>query len=107
MSDAPTGWVELSGALERKFTFEEFAAALAFVNRVGAAAEADDHPLTPRTGGADERAALDGRRRRRNLLDAAQAEVQERPGDCEERGQDRPDDDVSQEALEPVRERCQ
>jgi 4a-hydroxytetrahydrobiopterin dehydratase len=43
--DAPSGWAEVDGALEREFEFKDFAEALAFVNRVGAAAEeADHHP---------------------------------------------------------------
>lgn len=43
--DFPEGWVEVDGALEREFAFRDFAEALAFVNRVGAAAEeADHHP---------------------------------------------------------------
>jgi 4a-hydroxytetrahydrobiopterin dehydratase len=41
--DAPTGWAEVKGALEREFEFKDFAEALAFVNRVGAAAEAAHH----------------------------------------------------------------
>ena len=45
MGDTPSGWVELHGALEREFAFADFAEALAFVNRVGAAAEeAGHHP---------------------------------------------------------------
>lgn len=45
MSDAPSGWVEANGALEREFEFADFAAALAFVNRVGLLAEeANHHP---------------------------------------------------------------
>jgi 4a-hydroxytetrahydrobiopterin dehydratase len=41
----PAGWADVDGALERTFTFRDFAEALAFVNRVGAAAEqADHHP---------------------------------------------------------------
>ena len=43
--NTPTGWAEIDGALEREFEFKNFAEALAFVNRVGAAAEeADHHP---------------------------------------------------------------
>lgn len=43
--DMPTGWAEVNGALEREFEFRDFAEALAFVNRVGAAAEeANHHP---------------------------------------------------------------
>jgi 4a-hydroxytetrahydrobiopterin dehydratase len=43
--ELPTGWDEIDGALEREFAFADFAEALAFVNRVGAAAEeADHHP---------------------------------------------------------------
>jgi 4a-hydroxytetrahydrobiopterin dehydratase len=38
-------WREADGALEREFRFADFAEALAFVNRVGAAAEeANHHP---------------------------------------------------------------
>ncbi|MGH3081229.1 MAG: 4a-hydroxytetrahydrobiopterin dehydratase [Gaiellaceae bacterium] len=45
MSEAPSGWIEVDGALEREFAFADFAEALAFVNRVGAVAEeADHHP---------------------------------------------------------------
>ena len=40
MSDA---WKEIDGALEREFQFADFAEALAFVNRVGEAAEAANH----------------------------------------------------------------
>jgi 4a-hydroxytetrahydrobiopterin dehydratase len=40
---APEGWSEVDGALERTFKFKDFAEALAFVNRVGEAAEAADH----------------------------------------------------------------
>lgn len=40
---APEGWVERDGALEREFRFADFAEALAFVNRVGALAEAEGH----------------------------------------------------------------
>ncbi|MGH3116174.1 MAG: 4a-hydroxytetrahydrobiopterin dehydratase [Gaiellales bacterium] len=39
----PDGWAEVDGALEREFEFRDFAEALAFVNRVGAAAEAANH----------------------------------------------------------------
>jgi 4a-hydroxytetrahydrobiopterin dehydratase len=39
----PSGWAEIDGALEREFRFADFAAALAFVNDVGALAEAEDH----------------------------------------------------------------
>jgi 4a-hydroxytetrahydrobiopterin dehydratase len=43
--DFPAGWAEVDGALEREFAFRDFAEALAFVNRVGAAAEeANHHP---------------------------------------------------------------
>ena len=39
------GWDEQSGALTKDFRFEDFAEALAFVNRVGEAAEqANHHP---------------------------------------------------------------
>jgi len=37
------GWQEIDGALEREFRFADFAEALAFVNRVGEAAEAANH----------------------------------------------------------------
>ncbi len=40
---APNGWEEVGGALQREFRFEDFAEALAFVNRVGALAEAENH----------------------------------------------------------------
>ena len=43
MKDLPSGWLEANGALEREFEFADFAEALAFVNRVGAAAEAAGH----------------------------------------------------------------
>ena len=43
MKDLPSGWLEVNGALEREFQFTDFAEALAFVNRVGAAAEAANH----------------------------------------------------------------
>jgi 4a-hydroxytetrahydrobiopterin dehydratase len=36
-------WVEVDKALERTFTFEGFRDALAFVNRVGDLAEAENH----------------------------------------------------------------
>jgi 4a-hydroxytetrahydrobiopterin dehydratase len=39
----PTSWTEVEGSLERTFTFSNFAEALAFVNRVGDAAEGADH----------------------------------------------------------------
>jgi 4a-hydroxytetrahydrobiopterin dehydratase len=43
--DLPLGWTNVKGALEREFIFRDFAEALAFVNRVGAAAEqANHHP---------------------------------------------------------------
>jgi 4a-hydroxytetrahydrobiopterin dehydratase len=45
VTDVPSGWVELNGALEREFEFADFAEALAFVNRVGEVAEeANHHP---------------------------------------------------------------
>ncbi len=37
------GWDEVDGALERTFSFDDFRAALAFVNRVGELAEAENH----------------------------------------------------------------
>jgi len=39
----PEGWSEVDGALQREFTFANFADALAFVNRVGGLAEAENH----------------------------------------------------------------
>ncbi len=36
-------WSEVDGALERTFTFADFVEALAFVNRVGDLAEAQNH----------------------------------------------------------------
>ena len=43
--DFPDGWTEVDGALERTFRFRDFTEALAFVNRVGVAAEeANHHP---------------------------------------------------------------
>lgn len=39
----PDGWSEVDGALEREFRFRDFAEALAFVNRIGEAAEAANH----------------------------------------------------------------
>jgi 4a-hydroxytetrahydrobiopterin dehydratase len=36
-------WDEVDGALERTFSFSDFAEALAFVNRVGELAESEDH----------------------------------------------------------------
>ena len=39
----PTGWDEVDGALERTFELDSFMAALDFVNRLGALAEAEDH----------------------------------------------------------------
>ncbi len=41
--EPPEGWTEVEGALEREFVFADFAEALAFVNRVGELAEAEDH----------------------------------------------------------------
>ena len=40
---APPGWSEVDGALEREFRFRDFAEALAFVNRVGEISEAANH----------------------------------------------------------------
>jgi 4a-hydroxytetrahydrobiopterin dehydratase len=39
----PEGCTEVGKALERTFEFDDFVAALAFVNRVGELAEAEDH----------------------------------------------------------------
>lgn len=36
-------WSEVDGALERQFTFGNFAESLSFVNRVGELAEAENH----------------------------------------------------------------
>ena len=41
----PEGWNEVRGALQRGFRFKNFTGAIAFVNRLAAAAdEADHHP---------------------------------------------------------------
>jgi 4a-hydroxytetrahydrobiopterin dehydratase len=40
---ATEGWTEVDGALQRAFELPSFVAALDFVNRVGALAEAEDH----------------------------------------------------------------
>jgi 4a-hydroxytetrahydrobiopterin dehydratase len=43
--ETPPGWDIVDGALERSYRFANFAAALVFVNAVGAAAEhANHHP---------------------------------------------------------------
>jgi 4a-hydroxytetrahydrobiopterin dehydratase len=39
----PESWNEVDGALERTFELPSFLEALAFVNRVGELAEAEDH----------------------------------------------------------------
>lgn len=39
----PDQWAEVEGALERTFSFPSFVEALAFVNRVGELAEAENH----------------------------------------------------------------
>jgi 4a-hydroxytetrahydrobiopterin dehydratase len=39
----PDGWSEVENALERTFTFRDFREALAFVNRLGELAEAENH----------------------------------------------------------------
>ncbi len=39
----PQGWNDVDGALEREFRFGDFAEALAFVNRVAALAERENH----------------------------------------------------------------
>ena len=41
--DEPGNWDEVDRALERTFTFGNFAEALAFVNRVGELAEVENH----------------------------------------------------------------
>ncbi len=44
-SGYPEGWNEVEGALERRFRFEDFKQAMAFVNRLAEAAEeANHHP---------------------------------------------------------------
>ena len=40
---APPGWTDVDGALEREFRFADFAEALAFVNRVAELAEGENH----------------------------------------------------------------
>jgi 4a-hydroxytetrahydrobiopterin dehydratase len=40
---ATSDWAEVDGALQRTFELESFPAALDFVTRVGALAEAEDH----------------------------------------------------------------
>jgi 4a-hydroxytetrahydrobiopterin dehydratase len=37
------GWDEIDGALEQRFSFESFPAAIAFVNAVARLAEREDH----------------------------------------------------------------
>jgi 4a-hydroxytetrahydrobiopterin dehydratase len=39
----PEGWTEVDDALERTFQFDSFVEALAFVNRLGELAEAENH----------------------------------------------------------------
>jgi 4a-hydroxytetrahydrobiopterin dehydratase len=39
----PDGWSEVDDALERTFELDDFRGALAFVNRVGELAEAENH----------------------------------------------------------------
>jgi 4a-hydroxytetrahydrobiopterin dehydratase len=39
----PDGWAEVEGALQRQFSFRDFADVLALVNGVGEAAEAENH----------------------------------------------------------------
>jgi 4a-hydroxytetrahydrobiopterin dehydratase len=41
--DQPAGYALVNGALERSYEFGDFAEALAFVNRVGALAERENH----------------------------------------------------------------
>jgi 4a-hydroxytetrahydrobiopterin dehydratase len=43
VSGYPEGWNEVRGALQRGYRFENFAEAMAFVNRLAEAAEAADH----------------------------------------------------------------
>jgi 4a-hydroxytetrahydrobiopterin dehydratase len=40
---APESWSEVDGALQREFVFDDFAAAIAFVDRVAELAQAEDH----------------------------------------------------------------
>ncbi len=42
-TSTPDDWTEVDGALEREFRFADFAAAMAFVNRVAELAESEDH----------------------------------------------------------------
>ena len=37
------GWAEVGGAIEREFRFPDFDATMAFVNRIAAMANAEDH----------------------------------------------------------------
>jgi 4a-hydroxytetrahydrobiopterin dehydratase len=39
----PSGWTETGDGLEREFTFDSFADAVAFVNRLAELAEAENH----------------------------------------------------------------
>jgi 4a-hydroxytetrahydrobiopterin dehydratase len=39
----PEGWSEREGALERELTFDDFPAAIAFVNRLAELAETENH----------------------------------------------------------------
>jgi 4a-hydroxytetrahydrobiopterin dehydratase len=39
----PEGWNEVDNALEREFRFDDFGGAIAFVNRVAALAESENH----------------------------------------------------------------
>jgi 4a-hydroxytetrahydrobiopterin dehydratase len=41
--DVPVGWSESEGALERELTFDDFPAAVDFVNRLAELAEAENH----------------------------------------------------------------
>jgi 4a-hydroxytetrahydrobiopterin dehydratase len=43
VSQYPEGWNEVRGALQRGYRFENFAEAMAFVNRLAEAAEAANH----------------------------------------------------------------
>jgi 4a-hydroxytetrahydrobiopterin dehydratase len=43
MSQVVDGWNEVRGALQRGFRFENFAEAIAFVNRLAELAEREDH----------------------------------------------------------------
>jgi len=43
LAELGNGWTVLDNRLRKAYTFTDFAGALAFVNKVGAIAEAEDH----------------------------------------------------------------